>query len=290
MENAFIEFLYYSFAFLPGVTINIFLFNISTAYKNAYLRLFTTAYLSTSLLVFYYLINGFTALMRYGSFFAYYVYIEVLLMCIILWSVSTLIVKVFSNGLTFLKNILILFMSFIPLITFSLRFFKIWEVKSDIDIYYVFFIIILILNCLFFLFKYRQINHQLFRKFGMEMVSILSIFLIYFFIQLYIPNFNFDIFPLLYLLVTIQLIKFILKHLIKGNLDGVFNINKDFIEKYGITKREQEIIRLIQDGYSNAKISRKLYLSEKTVANHIYNIYKKMDITSRFELICMFKK
>lgn len=58
-----------------------------------------------------------------------------------------------------------------------------------------------------------------------------------------------------------------------------------FSKKYGITERELEIVQHIAHGCSNPEISDKLYISPNTVKNHIYNIYRKIDIKNRYELI-----
>ncbi|MCK4835483.1 MAG: helix-turn-helix transcriptional regulator [Candidatus Aminicenantes bacterium] len=58
-----------------------------------------------------------------------------------------------------------------------------------------------------------------------------------------------------------------------------------FFQKYGISSREQEIAYLIIEGKSNREIEDKLYISIKTVRNHIYNIYQKMDVNSRLQFI-----
>ncbi|MCP4153572.1 MAG: hypothetical protein GY757_37940 [bacterium] len=55
--------------------------------------------------------------------------------------------------------------------------------------------------------------------------------------------------------------------------------------KYNISKREQEIFYLILKGKSNKNIEDELFISIKTVKNHIYNIYKKLGVQSRIELI-----
>jgi len=57
------------------------------------------------------------------------------------------------------------------------------------------------------------------------------------------------------------------------------------IESYGLTAREQEILRLILQGASNKDIEKKLFISASTVRNHIYNIYQKLGVGSRIELI-----
>ena len=52
-----------------------------------------------------------------------------------------------------------------------------------------------------------------------------------------------------------------------------------------LTQRESEIVHLICEGVTPASISQKLCLSTSTVYKHIANIYAKMNITNRQELI-----
>jgi DNA-binding CsgD family transcriptional regulator len=49
----------------------------------------------------------------------------------------------------------------------------------------------------------------------------------------------------------------------------------------GLTDREVEVLRLAAAGRSNAQIAAELFLSEKTVARHLSNIYTKIGATSR---------
>lgn len=56
-------------------------------------------------------------------------------------------------------------------------------------------------------------------------------------------------------------------------------------EMYSITERENEIIKYVIVGNSNQEIGSFLYISVNTVRNHIYNIYRKMGIKNRYELI-----
>ena len=49
----------------------------------------------------------------------------------------------------------------------------------------------------------------------------------------------------------------------------------------GLTPREGEVLRLVAGGCSNRAIAESLFLSEKTVARHLSNIYTKLDIGSR---------
>jgi DNA-binding CsgD family transcriptional regulator len=48
-----------------------------------------------------------------------------------------------------------------------------------------------------------------------------------------------------------------------------------------LTAREVEVLRLVAAGKSNPEIAAQLFLSEKTVARHLSNIFTKLDVTSR---------
>lgn len=61
-------------------------------------------------------------------------------------------------------------------------------------------------------------------------------------------------------------------------------------EKYHISKREQEILKLILNGKSNREIEESLFISYHTVKNHIYNLYQKLGVKTRYELVHFFTK
>jgi two-component system response regulator NreC len=52
-----------------------------------------------------------------------------------------------------------------------------------------------------------------------------------------------------------------------------------------LTKREQEICSLFAYGYTNSEVAKKLDLSERTVETHRANIYAKLNLKSRAELV-----
>jgi DNA-binding NarL/FixJ family response regulator len=52
-----------------------------------------------------------------------------------------------------------------------------------------------------------------------------------------------------------------------------------------LTAREHEVLDLIARGLSNTEISRRLFLSPKTVRNHISNIFTKLRVADRAEAI-----
>jgi DNA-binding NarL/FixJ family response regulator len=52
-----------------------------------------------------------------------------------------------------------------------------------------------------------------------------------------------------------------------------------------LTRREEEVVRLVTEGLTNKDISVQLNLSEHTVRNYLYRIFEKVGISSRIELV-----
>lgn len=54
---------------------------------------------------------------------------------------------------------------------------------------------------------------------------------------------------------------------------------------FGVTSREREVIELIVAGYTNKDLARKLNISEHTVKHHLSNIFDKLGVSNRLELV-----
>lgn len=50
-----------------------------------------------------------------------------------------------------------------------------------------------------------------------------------------------------------------------------------------LTRREYQILKMVGSGIKNQEVAKKLYISPHTVKTHTYNIYKKINVTNRFE-------
>jgi DNA-binding NarL/FixJ family response regulator len=56
-------------------------------------------------------------------------------------------------------------------------------------------------------------------------------------------------------------------------------------EERVVTKREEEVLQLIADGCSTPEVAAKLYISQKTVKNHLASIYQKLDARDRTQAV-----
>ena len=56
-------------------------------------------------------------------------------------------------------------------------------------------------------------------------------------------------------------------------------------KRAGLSGRESEVLELLYRGHSAKRIAEELYVSENTVRSHTNNIYKKLDVHSKQELM-----
>jgi DNA-binding NarL/FixJ family response regulator len=52
-----------------------------------------------------------------------------------------------------------------------------------------------------------------------------------------------------------------------------------------LTAREHEVLDLVARGLTNAEVARRLFLSDKTVRNHVSNVFAKLHVTGRAEAV-----
>jgi two-component system nitrate/nitrite response regulator NarL len=55
-------------------------------------------------------------------------------------------------------------------------------------------------------------------------------------------------------------------------------------QRFGLTRREQDIVRAVIDGDTNKEIARRLSISDNTVKRHLMHIFDKVGASSRVEL------
>ena len=62
-------------------------------------------------------------------------------------------------------------------------------------------------------------------------------------------------------------------------------LSSEMLLKYGFTVRETEVLRLLAHGSKSQEIAASLFVSESTVRSHIRNIYSKLGVSNRMELL-----
>ena len=163
-------------------------------------------------------------------------------------------------------------------------------------------LLIIIYSAALLLFGFRRIGNKTIRRFLM-LGGILTL--------IFIPGFFHDItysmgksimdifpieiiiFPFYYFILAALVIVYTGKYFITiTQLENNVHLSAEKLNeisgKFGLTEREREVFPLIVEGLGNKQIAGRLCISTKTVSNHIYNMYRKLSINSRYELLAMF--
>lgn len=74
----------------------------------------------------------------------------------------------------------------------------------------------------------------------------------------------------------------VLDHLTPPTQPGSGNEAEAFAR---LTRREREVLALVRDGLRNADVAERLFITEKTVENHMSNILAKLQVTDRSQAI-----
>lgn len=90
--------------------------------------------------------------------------------------------------------------------------------------------------------------------------------------------------PSYFLTINIFNLIFVLKYFNTPSFITNNKLTDYFKQKYDITDKQSEIIELIIEGVTYKQIAEKLFISPKTVDNHVQNIYKKLNVNSKMQL------
>ena len=63
------------------------------------------------------------------------------------------------------------------------------------------------------------------------------------------------------------------------------SVNEAELKKLNLTAREAEVLQLITQGYTNAEIADRLFLSLSTIKTHVSNLLVKMEVKNRTQAI-----
>jgi DNA-binding CsgD family transcriptional regulator len=90
--------------------------------------------------------------------------------------------------------------------------------------------------------------------------------------------------PLYFLALNCLTIAFGMKYLNRPAYAEKDRLTEYFKSTFGITEREGEIILRLLNGEGGKEIGAALFISAKTVENHIYNLYQKLSVKNRVQL------
>lgn len=162
-------------------------------------------------------------------------------------------------------------------------------------------LMVLLFSLLKLLFQSRWIYNKN-RQRGLRFLAVLYIglFTFYFYlsqnhISVNLGNFYFALIVIVYFTLNFPPLLY-LKHF----LDKYFTSRTlrpdeqlylgSFFNHYDISGQERVVINFILEGMDNLSIAKQLSISGGTVKNHIYNIYKKVDVNSRAKLMQRIKE
>jgi len=76
-------------------------------------------------------------------------------------------------------------------------------------------------------------------------------------------------------------------HLARSMLNELRKLEapRDAEEERIVTRREEEVLQLIADGCSTPEVAKRLFISQKTVKNHLASIYQKLDARDRTQAV-----
>jgi len=88
-----------------------------------------------------------------------------------------------------------------------------------------------------------------------------------------------------YLVLLAILLLYAVRHLFRRSGATDLLPSLQFVDRYGISNRERDIIAMIVQGHANRLIGERLFISDRTVKNHISSIYRKTGVMNKVQLL-----
>lgn len=96
-----------------------------------------------------------------------------------------------------------------------------------------------------------------------------------------------SLFGLAYNLLPLIILNIVLHSVYKSPIIGPGRAGSldCWLKEHKVSPREGEIIQLVLNGKSNRSIEKELFISRRTVESHLYNVYKKLGVKNRMQLM-----
>jgi DNA-binding CsgD family transcriptional regulator len=92
---------------------------------------------------------------------------------------------------------------------------------------------------------------------------------------------------LYYLAMLAVVLKYAVKYLFRPGGSADLVLSPEFVKRFSISNRERDIISMIMQGYPNRTIGERLFISDRTVKNHVSSIYRKTGAANKVQLLNM---
>ena len=73
------------------------------------------------------------------------------------------------------------------------------------------------------------------------------------------------------------------RHVMQGLIDEYRSVPRKPKNTVKLTRREQQILKMLLDGSTNQQIADGLDVSEYTIKSHLYNVFKKIEVKNRIQ-------
>jgi DNA-binding CsgD family transcriptional regulator len=182
--------------------------------------------------------------------------------------------------------------AFFFIYSFVLSILSIFNVSITNIMFIVLLLYVLSMVIYYFWFDTKYLREDVVKR--VKKYSILMIIsLILIIIDAFIPQVNFvkRLFPygILSLPVFMSVISVLtileLKKYFVDNSNKQYNLNMDKLIEFKITPREREVISCILEGMTYQEASDTLHISISTAKTHMNNIYKKLEVNNKLEMI-----
>lgn len=143
--------------------------------------------------------------------------------------------------------------------------------------------------CVVLMIFYKKITEKKDIFLARNFIIAFSLQIVYTTLDLTIPlDITFQFTQISYLVFSLLSFFSISTHYFKKyeSTDGIdFNYETILYKQYQISERELEVINLLILGNTNIYIAKELYISVNTVKSHVKNIYRKLSVSNRLQLV-----
>lgn len=296
-----IYFLFYLMALLTGLVVWVLYFNYYLNHKNLLLKYFLFCSATLTILILLFILSGYYYSYINKSYFFYVAmwilyYIEnALFVYYITMFVRTLLQMKTSIALNWffrIISLIIILMLIIPFVFFRYGMPLLQELGwIDNHIINIFMGAFLIYYLILSVSQYGRIRDFRIKRLSLLILILYLVFFPFLFYEIVIIHTFSGIHSVFFLNFVIVMFCFtwnILAMIIYFKYQPFKPLNQLSAKKFpisGITEREREIAGMLLEGQSYNSIAKELFISYQTVKTHVQNIYRKLNVKSKMELL-----